>query len=619
MAFERDPRMDRRRRVLRDSTNVDEIESTTRRSRSRAAETGDIDSEKRTAYSQDVRRTCQQRLVELIPVRRRSYSVAVMLSVMAPMVLLIAHYLVYVSTYSRWRGHPLALALDASHPHGIAAWLSSNLWLLCLVSTSLTFRLRKHKLDDYNGDYRLWFWLVATCLIGSLDSTTHVTTLFGEALNHWSQLNLGWSGVAVVQATLAVLIGMLGLRLCSELKSVPSSLMFWLIGLSAWAGSAVLGQSMFKIEMEVQFRIWLRVALWLGGLTSIWLASLTYLRSVYIDAQRRFLLRGRLATSVSSTLRERIVGSLPSMPKLRLRREAGSEETRTEESSAPRRRFGLPSFIRRRNPVVATTNVDEITTTKSNRTRTKLTEPAQPDTRQTIKSTTTTTQSTSSQPSTQPSIQPARPSVVARTPVATNVTASSSGVTNSDDRTTETVQTKKRGWLSSLIRRQREVGAPEYEKVDRTQKAEERKAAAEAKRNERAADLEAKNAQRLAARQAAADKKAADRQAYEENTGEKKRSWLPSLPKMPSIPRPRLPKISLPKLKMPSLRLPPPQADSSDASTDTSAKPTRALPSTNGPTASQMADEGGRPLSKAERKKLRRQQYDDDEGERRAA
>ena len=132
----------------------------------------------------------------------------------------------------------------------------------------LTFRLRRHKLDDYQGEYRLWFWLVTTCIIGSLDSTTGVTEIFGQSLDRWSQLNLGWSGKAVVQATLATLIGILGLRLCSELKNVPTSLIFWLLGLVAWAASATLSQELFKIDLSSQFRYWLRSALWIGGMTS---------------------------------------------------------------------------------------------------------------------------------------------------------------------------------------------------------------------------------------------------------------------------------------------------------------------------------------------------------------
>ncbi|MCA9133058.1 MAG: hypothetical protein KDA45_07875 [Planctomycetales bacterium] len=320
MLISRDARTHRRRRLLRESVAEEESsESTPRRRAARKSGTTDEQdgsSPKRSGgYSQDVRRACGQRLVQLIPVRRRSFAAVILVSLLLPSLLLAAHYLIYVSGQLQWYGHPLALVFNARHSQSIAAWLSSQLWLLCLGTTVLTFQLRRHKLDDYNGEYRLWFWLVVTCLLASFDATTHATALFGMALDRWSQMQLGWSGAAIVEATLAVLIGLLGLRLCSELKAVPLSLIFWLMGLFAWAGSAALGRPEFKIEMSLPFRYWLVSALWLGGLTAIWLAALTYLRHAYVDAQRRFLARGPLATS-GVPLGRRLRESLPNMPTL---------------------------------------------------------------------------------------------------------------------------------------------------------------------------------------------------------------------------------------------------------------------------------------------------------------
>ena len=205
MPIARDPRDNRRRRVLRDQAG-DENAATGAKSRRRntAAPTDEGVTRKGAGYSQEVRRACGARLVQLIPVRRRSYTALVTASLCIPAVLLVAHYMIYVSRTLQSYGHPLAISLDASHPNSIAAWFSSHLWLLCLGATVLTFQLRRHKLDDYNGEYRLWFWLVCTCVLASMDATTHLTSSLGLALNHWSQQALSWSGPAVVKATLAV-------------------------------------------------------------------------------------------------------------------------------------------------------------------------------------------------------------------------------------------------------------------------------------------------------------------------------------------------------------------------------------------------------------------------------
>lgn len=311
MALSRDSRLDRRRRVLLDASNTQTPEIATTR-RSTSAISSEPGAKKSAGYSQDVRQTCGTRLVQLIPVRRRSFLALIAISLSTTACLMLVHYLVYVSGYLPWYGHPLVITLDLTHPQSIGSWLGSHLWLLCLGATILTFQLRRYKLDDYNGEYRLWFWMVFTCMLASIDSTTHMSELFALGLDKWAKVNLGWSGKAVVAVTMTTLVGLLGLRLCSELKTVPFSLVCWLFGLIAWAGSTALAQEQFLSNMAIQTRVWLRASLWLGGLTSIWIAAVAYLRHVYIDAQRRFLARGPLARrSVPLTLRQRVRQSMP--------------------------------------------------------------------------------------------------------------------------------------------------------------------------------------------------------------------------------------------------------------------------------------------------------------------
>lgn len=354
MPITRDARTDRRRRLLRDQTEDEVQADASGRRPSRKAlpttETPEAPGVKRKAgYSQDVRRACGQRLVQLIPVRRRSFAAVCAVSLLIPGLLLMAHYFIHVTGQWPWWRHPLAVALDAGHPRSIAAWLSSQLWLLCLAATVLTFQLRRHKLDDYNGEYRLWFWLVLTCLVASVDATTNITKLFALALDRWTQTNMGWSGPAVVDSTLAVLIGLLGLRMCTELKSVPLSLVLWLVGLVSWAASAALARPELTLEMSPPIRYWLVASLWLAGLTVIWLSALTFLRSIYVEAQQRFLQRGLLASAgiPLSTRFRQSMAAMPAMPKMWRRQantgDTGSAAETTSASQTPSKRRSRPA------------------------------------------------------------------------------------------------------------------------------------------------------------------------------------------------------------------------------------------------------------------------------------
>ncbi len=592
MPISRDPRQDRRRRVLRENAEGEVTESgmPTRTRRSAAPDVSEPSTRRGAGYSHDVRNACGHRLVQFIPIRRRSFAGVIGLSFLLPALLLFAHYLVYVNGKLAWYGHPLALALDAAHPQSIAAWLSSHLWLLCLGATLLTFQLRRHKLDDYNGDYRLWFWLVITCLLASIDSTTHASELFGLALHRWSVLNLGWSGPAVVKATLAVMIGMLGLRLCSELKVVPLSLCFWLVGLVAWAVSAALGPDELKISLTPQFRIFLRCALWLGGLTAIWLSALTYLRHVYIEAQHRFLLRGRLAAASHTVpLGRRIRESLPKFPTLpavpSFRRKTTAEGEPAQRGGV-QRRWALPSFKRpssTRLEVAATATAAAPPLASSGST---------PQDRLSV-----------SAVSSHSAGSPQRPA-------SSSMQAKLTGkpVANQESPPART------GWLR---RAKDSDDAIEYRKL-------------QAKEKEEA--TQARAAEKLQRKQ---ERKAA-KTGGDVESEKPARRWLPKLLKLlkPKLLKPKLPQIPLPKLKSPStswlpklklptfglsaLKLQPPE-DTSAASSSSSQETlrpvtsTRPLPGTARPQDEEEEaefddDESGRTMSKAERKRLRRQQ-----------
>lgn len=660
MPISRDARMDRRRRVLRDTVEEEtQPAAAARRANRKAAEAAASDglgTKRKAGYSQDVRKACGQRLVQLIPVRRRSFAVACLVSLLIPGLLLALHYWIHVTGQLPWWRHPLAVALDVGHPRSIAAWLSSQLWLLCLGATVLTFQLRRHKLDDYNGEYRLWFWLVLTCLVASVDATTSITQLFAQALDRWTQANVGWSGPAVVDSTLAVLVGMLGLRMCTELKAVPLSLVLWLVALVAWSGSAALARPELQLEMSAPVRYWLISALWMGGLTFVWLSALTYLRHIYIEAQQRFLLRNHLATT-GIPLKQRLRESLPAMPRLRRGQREETTEADAEPGIGPRWRMPrLPSFPRRGDSELTAGGVSGGASSQR---------PGKTAGRRAAQAAATVGASDNvghGDPATAAPASPTR-TAAAVAPEASAATGSrrnkpaqpaiGSGNENNP---------KQRRGLGGWLRRPKDNGeAEEYRKVtdsgesgDRSAgtssagaSSERRAQRAEAKATSRAQAAQAKQ-ERLAERaQAKEDRRAAKRPAggggSSEAVGEgTPRRWMPKLPrpKLPKLARPKLPKVSKPKLggwlsrlKLPSiglsaLRLQPPEEGEERQPAAAAAQKmrpvnaTRPLPGTHqsgtnlpGTKSSHVDnydddddDHDGRPLSKAERKRLRREQ-----------
>lgn len=302
MPYGRQLRSDRRRRVLRDNMmrNAPDTVVTKTASRPPRADRGNASTSSPSpvalvGYSQEVRGPCQQRLVHFIPVRPTMLA-SVIVGIMVSIGCLIGlHYAVWIAGPDAWRSTPLSLLLDVRSRVGLAGWINVQLWLVTAILCSMTYQIRKHRLDDYRAHYRVWLWLAFASLLASIEAGTGLTQVLSASVERFGRLNFGWSGRTLVEISAATAVGMLALRICSELRASPISQILWLMGLICWVPSALLASQLIKSNLRPDYVHWYIGALWLIGKTFIMLASLIYLRQVYIAAQRRFVERSRLS------------------------------------------------------------------------------------------------------------------------------------------------------------------------------------------------------------------------------------------------------------------------------------------------------------------------------------
>lgn len=322
MAFSRTSRIDRRRRVMLDAVAADAeyaVESVRAKKRALVREKQESLDDHFTGakyrdpgYSQAVRRTCQQRMVQLIPIRRGTLTVVLTGMWMIWVGLVLAHYWLHVpvipvaqslgsqatdsvsSIKTAAKGTPklpIAELFNLRSSNSIAHWLTCQLWMLTALAAWMNFQLRRHKLDDYRARYRIWAVLACAAIFSSFDASSSFLYLLGMSIDGWTRSEIGYGGWPLVLATFASMIGILGIRLCSELRSVPGSIAFWLSGLLAWATSALLGTGLIKTSWESATVDLIVGACWLGGILLVFQAAGVYLRQTYIAAQKRFLER----------------------------------------------------------------------------------------------------------------------------------------------------------------------------------------------------------------------------------------------------------------------------------------------------------------------------------------
>mgnify|MGYP003338519821 CR=1 FL=1 len=122
------------------------------------------------SYSQSVRKPCQQRLVQWIPIRKSSLASFVATCWMAWALLLAGHYLLHTRANSIGRSPvPIAQLLDLRSPHSIANWMTCQLWLLTALAAWLVYSIRQHRLDDFKATYRIWLVMVGLSIFSCFE------------------------------------------------------------------------------------------------------------------------------------------------------------------------------------------------------------------------------------------------------------------------------------------------------------------------------------------------------------------------------------------------------------------------------------------------------------------
>lgn len=114
----------------------------------------------------------------------------------------------------------VALRLDASG--SIGHWVASTLLVLAGATAVFVYLLRRHRVDDYHGRYRVWIWMFAACLMASLAETTEL----GRLARGLCRLAADWSSVrndVLWPATVGLVATAICVRLWFEIRRCPTA------------------------------------------------------------------------------------------------------------------------------------------------------------------------------------------------------------------------------------------------------------------------------------------------------------------------------------------------------------------------------------------------------------
>jgi hypothetical protein len=223
MDFRRSGQLDeRRRRVLRDEL-AQPADSETDDS---APPGGSSAKGPVRAYCPAVLAERQPRWTDLLPVRPLWTTVAILLAVTLVAGIECVH--IHARTMPVAGAEHLT-SLDANERGSIAAWFSSLLLASGAGLALAAFSIRRHRVDDYRGRYRVWLWTTAALAWASLDVATGIHSSLGLLLARLAGQSPTEAAPLAAATTISwlalygLVFGTLAIRLAIEVwNSVPA-------------------------------------------------------------------------------------------------------------------------------------------------------------------------------------------------------------------------------------------------------------------------------------------------------------------------------------------------------------------------------------------------------------
>jgi hypothetical protein len=278
------PGRDRRRRVLKDEVLSASNNYTNDR------RTGDGSASSAPRYSDAAGVENHPQVTDFVP--RRYSTIAMFVAIGAGMTAALAAIHYFALPIAAATGLQTVAAIDLSAPGSLASWLSAVLLLTASATCLLSYSIRRHRIDDFRGRYRVWFLAAVACLMLSANSVAGLHQIVADTLSHltgWAPVRAGagwWlllSGLPLSWILLRALLDMRECRVATVL--VVAAVGCYVVSVASYLGLARVVDPRLKsiaIGATLLMGHWLLLA-----------SAVSYARFIVLDAQGLITVRRR--------------------------------------------------------------------------------------------------------------------------------------------------------------------------------------------------------------------------------------------------------------------------------------------------------------------------------------
>jgi hypothetical protein len=121
---------------------------------------------------------------------------------------------------------------------GVVAWASAVTLLLCAMLAKLIYSLRRHRVDDYAGRYRVWRWIASGAVLGSMNSVIQVQGTIARLAVAATGMSFTDAGAEWWLAPLTLVGGWIFVRLMLEVGESRISLAVIIMAAACYVAAA---------------------------------------------------------------------------------------------------------------------------------------------------------------------------------------------------------------------------------------------------------------------------------------------------------------------------------------------------------------------------------------------
>ncbi len=286
------PGRDRRRRVLKDEVLA---------ASANHAISNDTDDEGTAAprYSEAAGVEHHPQITDFIPRRYRTIATVVLAGGAVTVALTAFEF--FVLPLSTMQGLRNAGTLGVSGAGGFASWISAVLLLIASITCAITYSIRRHRIDDFRGRYRVWRGATLACLMMSAISVTGLHHFIAAGMTHLT----GWSALRDGAVWWFVLPGMpmgwIGIRALFDARDCRLATAFLVAALVSYSIAAASFLGMAPMANAPVRAIVVGASILMGH----WLllaGVISYARYVILDAQGLIPVRKRSAAKIADAV-----------------------------------------------------------------------------------------------------------------------------------------------------------------------------------------------------------------------------------------------------------------------------------------------------------------------------